>query len=263
MVTRDRMVEDINFLTQSPVRVQILEHLREEGELSKRELTERFDVSRVTIQRNVEALKERDWIDNSHPTYAITPLGELVIDEVAPLTDSMEVERKLRPFLKWIPRDSFDLDPYLLATATIIEADPTNPTDWVTYHVDRLKSSTYARGVIQMTGLDAWDAAVEATVHGGAQFELIVTRDVAETLRTRPEYAERVEAILDHDALELYEYDESVPYYLGLLDQYVQFGVTDDRGMPRALVETDSEAVHEWAEDEFEAYRAQAESLEF
>lgn len=257
------MVEDVNFLTQSPVRVQILELLREEGELSKRELTERFDVSRVTVQRNVEALQQYDWIDNSHPTYAITPLGELVIDEVSPLTESIETAQKLRPFLKWIPRDSFDLDPRELADATIIEADSTNPTDWVTYHVDRLKSTTYVRGVIQMTGLDAWDAAVEATVHGGAQLELIVSRDVAETLRANPEYAERVEVILDHDALELYQYDEPVPYYLGLLDQYVQFAVTDDEAMPRALVETDDETVHEWAEDEFEAYRAQAEPLEF
>lgn len=263
MLTNPNTVDDINFLTQSPVRVQILELLREEGELTKSELTDQFDVSRVTIQRNVEALEQRDWIDNSHPTYATTPLGEMVIDEVSPLTESIEIAQKLRPFLKWVPRDSFDLDPHTLADATVIEADRTNPTDWVYRHTDRIRSASYAWALLPGTGMEAWEAAVESSSDSELESQIIVTPDVAETLETDPEYTEKIEILFERNALELYVYDGSIPYHLGRLDQYIYFVAVDDTGLPQAYVETESDAVYDWAEAKFDSYRARAGSFEF
>lgn len=263
MLTKDMVVEDINVLTQSPVRVQILELLRDEGELSRSELNEQFDVSRVTIQRNVETLEQRDWIENSHPTYTITPLGELVIEELSSLTESVEMMQKLRPVLKWVPRDSFDLDPHLLADATVIEADHTNPTDWVHHHIDRIRSASDARALLPGTGTEAWEAAVESSDAGEFTATIIVTPSVAETLRNDPVYADKIEILFERDVLELYVYDGPIPYHLSRLDQFVQLVVTDDEGIPRALVETGSDRVGEWADTKFESYRAQAETLEF
>lgn len=263
MLTSNEAIAEVNFLAQSPVRVQILELLCEKGALTKSELNERFDVSRVTIQRNLEALEGRDWIDNSHPTYAITPLGELVIEEVAPLTDSMAIMRKLQPFLKWMPRNSFDLDPRELADATIIAVDEKNPTDWVHHHTDRIRSSTNSWGLLPGTGIEAWNAAVDSSADGGFSAELIVDPKVAETLRSDPLYVDKVETLLERDALDLYTYDGSIPYHIGRFDQYIQIVVADDEGIPRALVETNSDTVREWGESEFESYREQAEPLEF
>ena len=262
MIPNNEAVERVNFLMQSPIRVQILELLRKEGELTKRELNERVDVSRVTVQRNVEVLEEHDWIDNSHPTYSITPLGELVIDEVERLEDSMEVVQKLRPFLKWIPRDSFDLDPHALAEATVIEVDHTNPTDWVHHHTDRIRSTSYAWALLPGTGIEAWEAAVDSSSNG-LESQIIVSPDVAETLRTDPDYTEKIEILFERDALELYVYDMSIPYHLGRLDQYIYFVAIDDTGLPRAFIETESDTVHEWAENEFESYLMRAEKFEF
>ena len=263
MLTDDSTVENIKFLTQSPVRVQILELLREEGALSKNDLAEHFDVSRVTIQRNVKALEERDWIDNSHPTYAITPLGELVIEEVTPLTDSMEIARKLRPFLKWMPRDSFDVDPLELADATVIPVDPTDPYNWVSYHIERFESVSHVRMTLPMIGDEAWDVTTKRTLAGELEAEFIADPDVAETLRTNPRYTEKVEQVLATDRLTLSVYDGQFSYGIGLFDQYVQMIAMDDDGLPQTLVETDSETVHGWAETKFESYRAKAEPVEF
>lgn len=262
MLTDTNTVEVVHFLTQSPVRVQILELLREEGEFSKRELNDRFDVSRVTVQRNVDALEQRDWIDNSHPTYAITPLGELVVEEVSPLTESVAITQKLRPFLKWIPRDSFDLDPRVLADATILEVDRANPTDWVHHHVSRIRSASTAWALLPGTGTEAWEAAVDSSADGEFESVLVVSPEVAETLRTEPEYADKIELLFDRGALQLYVYYGPIPYHFGRLDQYVYFVVMDDEGIPRAFVETESDTVHEWAESEFESYRTQAEPFE-
>lgn len=263
MLTNHNSVEDINFLTQSPVRVQILELLRKEGELSKSDLIERFDVSRVTIQRNIKALKRRDLIDNSHPTYTITPLGELVIQEVTPLTELMGIARNLRPFLKWIPRDSFDLDPRTLADATVLPFDPTDPYNWVNYHVDRLNSISHARMTLPMIGGEAWDVTTERVLDDELEAEFVADSDVADTLCTNSRYSKTIEQLLATDRFTLFVYDERLPYGIGLLDQYVQMVVADDEGVPQALVETESYAVYNWAETKFEFYRAEAEPFEF
>ncbi|WP_246999295.1 hypothetical protein [Halosolutus gelatinilyticus] len=61
-------VEGMHFLTQSSVRVRILELLYEAEVLSKRELRDRIDASRVTVRRNVIALEDRDLITVANRT---------------------------------------------------------------------------------------------------------------------------------------------------------------------------------------------------
>ena len=262
MLANSKTVDSVKFLTQSPVRVQILEVLREEGEMSKSELMDRFDVSRVTVQRNVKALEERDWIDNSHSTYTITPLGEMIIDEVSPLTESIEIARKLRPFLKWIPRDSFDLDPRTLADATVLSFDPTEPCNWVNHHIDRLKSISYARMALPLIDEEWWEVTTERLLDDELEVEFVADLDVADTLRTDPRYSETIEQLLTTNRFTLFVYDGQLSYGIGLYDQHVQMIVVDDE-MPQALVETESDAVYDWAEAKFEFYRTQAEPFVF
>lgn len=263
MRTQDEAIEDLQFLTQSPLRVQLLELLREEGELTEPELRARFDVARVTVQRNVEALVERDWIDNSRSTYTITPLGKLLIEELAPVTESIQLERRLRPFLRWVPRESFDLDPRALADATVIPVDPADPYNWVHYHVDRLESVSRTRMTLPMIGGEAWGVTTRRLLAGDLEAELIAEPAVADKLRTNPRYSEHVERILPLEGFELFVFDDKFPYGVGLFDRTVQLIVADDAGMPQALVETDATEAYEWAERTFEGYRARSTPFEF
>ncbi|ELZ23340.1 hypothetical protein C477_02294 [Haloterrigena salina JCM 13891] len=75
-------VDVVNFLTQSPVRVAILQRLRETDRLTKAELREEADASRVTVQRNLDALEGRELIRCRVREYEIRPLGEVVAEEL-------------------------------------------------------------------------------------------------------------------------------------------------------------------------------------
>lgn len=262
MLTSDEIIAEVNFLTQSPVRFQILELLYEERDLTQSELNERMDVSRVTVQRNVQALEERDWIDNSHPTYSITPLGELVIEDVEPLAESLTLTRKLRPFLKWLPRGAFDLDPRHLTDATILPVDPTDPYNWVSYHMERLSSVSRVRMTLPMIGDEALDVLSERVLADELEAESVADPEVARTLRTNPRYTGTVEELLGTDRFELYVYEGRLSYGVGVFDKFVQMIVADDEGMPQALVETESEVVRDWAADRIEYHRDRAEPFD-
>lgn len=58
----------------------------------------------------------------------------------------------------------------------------------------------------------------------------------------------------------VFQYDDPIPYFVGLLGETVQIGADED-GEPRALVETDSAGVRSWAETKFEEYKRRADPV--
>jgi phage gp36-like protein len=55
----------------------------------------------------------------------------------------------------------------------------------------------------------------------------------------------------------LYQYNDSIPYLVGLVDGTVQIGVDDD-GDPQALVEGSDADLREWAADVFAGFERTA-----
>lgn len=89
----------------------------------------------------------------------------------------------------------------------------------------------------------------------------MVERSVAQVLQSKEEYADLVEEMEETGRIEIRVVNDSIPYYVGLLDETVQIGVEDDDGVPRALLETDSDEAREWAEQTYERYRQASEPL--
>ncbi|MFC6719905.1 helix-turn-helix transcriptional regulator [Natrialbaceae archaeon GCM10025810] len=260
---RDEAIGCLTFLNQSPVRIRILNLLSEEKALTKGELTKQVNVSRVTIQRNLEALAEYGWLKPAQSEYTITPAGELVSRELTSVIDSIQLERKLHPFLRWLPRDSFDLDPQLLRDATVISTEPTDPYNWVRYHIDRLSTTSHLRLLLPLIGDEGWEVTTTRLRNGELTAEFIADTAVATTLRTNPRYTDTVDQLRTTEGFELFLYEGTFPFGIGIFDQYVQMIVADDDGMPQALIETQSERVHEWAEATFKDYREKSKRFTF
>lgn len=55
--------------------------------------------------------------------------------------------------------------------------------------------------------------------------------------------------------------DDEVPFCLGIVDGLVQIGVEDDEGVPRALAESSSDELREWARERFAAFEQRASEL--
>lgn len=255
-------VEGLQFLTQSPVRVRILELLGDADGMEKRELRERIDVSRVTVRRNVRALEERGWIEIEDRVCSITVLGSLVLEDVSPALETTAVVERLRPFLRWFPEAELEFDARALADATIVTADSTDPYAPVNRHIEAVEEAGRFRGLFPVVGLQAMTVGRDRVVEDDCRHELVVSSLLEPTIRDRPEYRELVDEMLVSGNCDLFVADCEIPFYLGLFDAAVQVGVEDDEGVPQALVETDAEEIREWAERTYEAYLKRADPFD-
>lgn len=111
-------LEDADFLTRSENRVRLLEHLVDESR-SRSELQERMDVARLTLTRLIDGLTERGWIHGNRQEYRITVFGELVLEDLQRMLETVSTSQKLRDLAEYAPINEFDFDLRRLATAHI------------------------------------------------------------------------------------------------------------------------------------------------
>ncbi|ADB59313.1 hypothetical protein Htur_0413 [Haloterrigena turkmenica DSM 5511] len=249
----------VNFLTQSPVRIAILDRLDETDRLSKTELRDEFDVSRVTVQRNLDALEDRDLIRSHVHEYEIRPLGELVADELDATIDTIAFAERIRPFLRWFPETALEFDVRALADATVVVSDSTDPYAPVNRHIEAIERADRFRCLLPAIGLPALTVAHERVVEHDQRQEIICSPALESTVRSEPEYRDLVADITSHDDCTMRVADSELTYYLGLFEEVVQIGVEDDDGIPRALVETEASEIRTWATRTYDCYRERSE----
>lgn len=73
-------------------------------------------------------------------------------------------------------------------------------------------------------------------------------------LREDEKHARYVADVVGTDRFSVSVFGGDIPYDLGVLDDTVQIGVEGSDGIPRALVETDSAPVREWADESISRY---------
>lgn len=255
------LIKEIACIVRSPARVKILQKFNERGTVDRRELQSELDVSRTTCTRNLEALEEQGWITRTADSYRITPCGALVAENLLELVDTTEAAKHLQPVLKWLDISDLDVELRHLADAEVTLPEPADPYAPVTKHVEALEVATTVRVLLPQVGRDAADVCRRRATDGNGEFELVVTPRVADQLRENSSYADFVETARTTDRITILVAEGSTPFYLGLLDETVQIGVSDDSGMPRGLLEVDSDPVRDWAREMYSDYRDGASPL--
>lgn len=257
--------ELIAFLVRSECRLEILARLAD-GPVSKRELTASLDAVRTTVQRNLDALEERDLIRRRDRSYEITAAGALIASQVQDLLDAATEALRLEPALEVVAdaNATFDpepaIEPSALRDADVVEATTADPYAPVRRHEERMDGTDSARLVLPAAAPDPLETGLEA-VRDGAVHEAVVTPDLAETLRSDPAFRETFDALAETDNVVCYRYPDDISAFVGVLDDVVQIGVHDDRGVPALLVESEADRVRAWAIDLFDAYRSRSERI--
>jgi predicted transcriptional regulator len=255
-------VDDVAFLARSPTRVRILRELDASRRLDRATLGDRLDVARTTLTRNLDPLADRGWIEAGDATvYTITLAGEAVLTDFERLSETVAVTEAFAPFLRAVPRSTFDLHPRHLAGADLVVASPSDPYAPVNRHVEAVADADRYRALLPAVGLSAMESAMDGLAEGASQ-ELVVEASVAETLRSKPAYARRLADAPENGELRLFVTEETVPFFVGIYPTGVQIGVADENGKPQALVESDADAVRSWAEQTYATYRDGATALE-
>jgi predicted transcriptional regulator len=210
------------------------------------------------VQRNVEALVNHGWVENSNRTYSINACGEAVTAEFLKMVKTTQVANRLQPFLKWVDRSAFDIELRYLSDAELLLPEPNNPYAMVDRHVQLIKQSESHRVVLPLVGLHGFEAGHEQIVSGNARAEFIVGPETADMLRSDPPFSDLTQEMLDTGRFKIRVYHGEIPYFVGILDDTVQIGV-DENGEPRALLEAESPDVLSWAEAKYDSYKEDAE----
>lgn len=257
----DAPLEDIAFLARSAYRVRVLEALSSRP-YDRRGLQEATDVPRVTLGRALDALQARGWIVQRGKEYAVSPLGELVVEAFEPLVTNVRTVWKLRPVVEWLPTDEMDFHLSRLSDATITVPNRSNPLLPVQRGVERLQLADEVRLLSSVVVPEALEADLRATVHGSQRFEAVLTAGVVDVMRNDPEMAGQFGELLTSDRADIYRFDGDVPCAVAVMDDIVGLGLEDDQGLPRALIETDDPSVRSWADSTISAYKRRSEPID-
>ncbi len=252
-------IEEIEFIARSPVRVHVLYTLRSDEPVSKRELKDELNGVRTTVQRNLNALEERGWIEYTTDGYEITTCGRIVADPLLELVERTSLALKLRPAIRWIDIDDVDLEIEHIENADLIRADATNPYAPVDEQIGLLRRATSARVMYPTLNRGLLSQCHRIGSADGSDLEVIVTVETADRFRTDDRYAELFETIIEE--ADVFAYDGDLPFYLGAIDGAAQIGCTDADNVVRVLLELGDEDACEWARGEFEEYRRASQTL--
>lgn len=253
----DGATEAVNFVTKSHNRTHILRQLADHEYLSRDEFKRRCDVSRTTLQRNLVALEERGWIHRDNRTYTLTTKGERITDELIDLLETVNVAKRLEPFLKCVSSEAVDFEFSQLKDAKVTVADKGNPYAPVNDHIKLMKQSERFRGILPSIGLQPLEIA-QKCVERGSDHEVIFGPTAATTIDNDPIYNEPLAEMANADNCKLLIADTEPPFYLGLTNDTVQIGV-EDNGKPHALIETDNEDIFTWGERTYHKYKQRSE----
>jgi predicted transcriptional regulator len=253
-------LDRIEFVARSPARVRMLDALRDAERLTRADLRARLEASRTTVGRNLEALCERGLVATVGTDYTLTRAGELIATDLLDLAGTIEIARKLEPFLQWVPDGALDIDLREFADAEVLVAKPGDPRSMINQHVKCLQSMNRCRGFLPFTGLHAQEAAHEQVTDHGARSELILTPETVDVHFSDPNYAPLTEEMVETGRFEYFRYDGDFPYALAVIDDLVQIVVADG-DQPCTMVESDAAPVREWAEEKYESYKRQSEPI--
>lgn len=256
-------LDDVDFLARSAHRVEVLRTLAS-GDRTRRDLHDETGISQPTLGRVLGAFEDRNWVERKSPEYALTPLGELVVEAFEDLLETVETVHRLGGVLRKLPTEEMPFDVREFADATVWEPEPGNTFDHIRrmetvwYEADRARMLGSTLGPMSpeerrelISGKDHSDRRVETIVSPG-MFEkgMEVTEEI--------EMTEFAREMLESGRARGYLYDGPIPLILVVADGTAMLAPTDENGVPTVVVVTENEAIRSWVETTLDEYREQS-----
>jgi predicted transcriptional regulator len=253
-------LDDVGFLARSPHRVAVLRALAT-GPRARPDLHDGTGIPQPTLGRVLGGFEARNWVERRDRAYALTALGELVVEAFEDLLDTVAAVQRVGDVLVQLPTDDLDVDLRAFADATVT----TPEAGGVFAPVDRLTERFFEADHARILVHSAPPGTQSDHVNRGERFqesdrvvESINSAAALDQARASPETAALVRAGSESGRAVIYEYHDEIPFVLAVTDDATLLAPTDDQGVPTALLETDSEPVRVWAEATLDAYRDRA-----
>ncbi|MFC6962683.1 helix-turn-helix transcriptional regulator [Halocatena marina] len=243
--------DDIQFLSASPHRIQILQQLRDDP-CPPCDITEVLELSRRGVQRNLSSLVDRGWIEKIDGRYHLTTNGEFIALQYADFLSALETIETCKPFFANLPTSEHAPNPKWLADAEIIVADSSQPHAPLRQYTNTLREDSIEtlRGLVPI--LSQLHTEIYAELLGrGTAMDLVLPQTAAEP--PDPSHAAEFEDLFAA-ACNLYVYEGTIGVGLTLTDQRGIVGSYDEQGHLSACVSSTNPALLGWAERLYERY---------
>lgn len=246
------------FFGASPTRLTALEALCEEA-ISKAELQERIDTSRITLWRLLGDFEDRGWVRETDEGYEATVAGRFVVERLTSVEAALDALEQLDGLLEWLPIEEMDFALDRLVEAEIARPTPSDPQGPMRLAARQVREAATVRILTHGYAPGLVEAMHELGMAGEQSAELVTSTGVLETFVEEASMREKLGDLLDAGQLEYFHYHGEVPHIFAILDgERVGLGVDDDDGRPRAAFDIEDDTVLEWAERTFERYRSQS-----
>ena len=249
----DQSLDEIEYLSRSENRVQVLKLLTRDA-LTRRELQDESGASQATLSRILQDFESRQWIQKRDAVYETTALGVWVADCLRALQQALSVSDDLQEFEPWLPTDIDGFDVSWLADAEVITPTPIEPNAPIDRVEHSLRTGQHVRILSYAYNKYCLDANVTAVRERGQRYEAVYTDDAIQSLSDNPEWRAQLETILDVDTTAITVYDGDIPCSVEVIDEVVQLILRDEHDVIRAVVESESSPLREWANSLFEQY---------
>ncbi|WP_313692497.1 helix-turn-helix transcriptional regulator [Halorarum halobium] len=229
--------------------------------LSRKQLTERTDLSRTTVYRATVALEEGGLLENTGEGYRTTSLGAALLAAGRTYETAVESIGRLEPLLELVDHPALVEHAHLFTGAEVVVADASNPYRVVDHVIDRFGETSGSRGtIVSTTAVEALQRATPALEDRG-HIERVFAASALESHETVG--GEAFRAVTANENLSILAApDADVPFSFAIDDADVSVvGHDPATGLPTVHVESDRPAARAWLEALYERCRAAAEPI--
>lgn len=258
-------LEDVGYLSRSVNRIVILDALTE-GASSRRELAEVTEVSRTTLDRIMNELEDRNWVERTPDgDYVATPAGTHLMRQFRPFLKSVEALRRLDETLEWLPDDELEIGLEHFSDAFIRRPESGDPVEGIEYMNRLVRDASEFRILTHLVPpASLLQAMRDGVVSGRLSLEAVSSQEDTNFPSEQSTRRKLWRDILEADA-DLYLCEGPLPCNLWIIDETVLIkksrpgSLDDSYGAP--IVSTNS-TVRSWGHDLIDRYRSQATRID-
>lgn len=253
--------ELVSFVARSANRLDTLRALSADPQ-RRVAVQEATGIARATLSRILADCAERDLVERRGPDYALTPLGERLVDRLDALFDDLDRLRALQTLATWLPAEELDVDLFDLDDLAVTLPNRVDPIAPIGRAADVVGAAAVVRGFCYSLLHAPILAMTRDIVETGGRFVGVVSADVLRHVAGDPELMGPVRDLLATGQAEVYVYEGGIGTQFIVTEDRVLFLIADDDGAVQGLVETTDPAVRPWAERRFATHREASEPLD-
>lgn len=253
---RTNSMEAVGFLARSQHRMRVLQKLDCEG-MTRRQLHDSTGMSQPTLGRILGDFEDRGWIANHHNgLYSLTPVGALLGAALADLQGLIARSDDLAQVLEHLPWPDLDLDPSILANASITTPSEADPLAHMRRFDTLAEGADTVRVFSNVLACAPSDDATDADrAFLAAIDDLIITGSALDAGTGDDSLMEWLRDRVASGDLELYRFEGEAPFLYGLFDEAVGVVPVDGTGVPQGLIEAGPGPLYECIRDRFDTQR--------